>query len=63
MATIRVTFTCYYDYDIKVDDEVYEEFPGLAENNAIERAYDQFCEMRRTPIADTSYDKMEVEVL
>lgn len=63
MAIIRVIFYCSYDYDIAVDDEVYEEFPGLAENDAIERAYDQFCEMRRTPIADTSYDKMEVEVL
>lgn len=62
MATIRVTFTCYYDYDIEVDDEIYEEFPNLAEDEAIKKAYDQFCAMRRTPIADTSYDEVEVEV-
>ena len=63
MAIIRVTFTSYYDYDVEVDNEIYEEDPDRAEDEAIGKAYDQFCAMRRTPIADTSYDAVEVEVL
>lgn len=63
MAIIRVTFYCSYDYDVEVDNERYEEDPEAAEDEAIEEAYDEFCAMRRTPIADTSYDEIEVEVL
>ena len=63
MAILRVTFTCYYDYDVEVDNETYEEDPDRAENEAIDKAYDQFCAMRRTPIADTSYNAVEVETL
>lgn len=63
MAIIRVTFSCYYDYDVEVDNETYEEDPDCAKDEAIEKAYDEFCAMRRTPIADTSYDEVEVEVL
>ena len=61
MAIIRVTFSCYYDYDVEVDNETYEEDHEAAEDEAIEKAYDEFCAMRRTPIADTSYDEVEVE--
>lgn len=62
MAIIRVTFSCYYDYDIEVDNELYEEDPVAAEDEAITKAYDEFCAMRRYPVADTSYDEVEVEV-
>lgn len=62
MAIIKVTFSCYYDYEVEVDNEFYEEDPEAAEDEAIEKAYDEFCAMRRTPIADTSYDEVEVEV-
>ena len=62
MAIIRVTFSCYYDYDVEVDNELYEEDPEAAEDEAIEKAYDEFCAMRRTPIADLTYDEVEVEV-
>lgn len=63
MATIRVTFSCYYDYDVEVDSEVYEEDPDRAEDEAIAKAYDEFCAMRRYPVADTSYDEVETEVV
>lgn len=63
MAIIRVTFSCYYDYDVEVDNELYEEDPEAAEEDAIAKAYDEFCEMRREPVADTTYDEVEVEVL
>ena len=59
---VKVTFTCYYEYEVTVDPELYEEDPVAAEDEAIEKAYDEFCAMRRTPIADTSYDEVEVEV-
>jgi hypothetical protein len=62
MAIIRVTFSCYYDYDVEVDNELYEEDPEAAEDEAIEKAYDKFCAMRRTPVADCTYDEVEVEV-
>lgn len=62
MATIRVTFTCYYNYDVEIDSKSYEENPEAAEDEAIEEAYDEFCAMRRTPIADLTYDEVEVEV-
>lgn len=62
MAIIRVTFTCYYNYDVEVDNKTYEEDPDLAEDEAIEEAYDEFCTMRRSPIADLTYDEVEVEV-
>ena len=62
MAIIRVTFSCYYDYDVEVDNETYEEDPEAAEDEAIEKAYDEFCAMRRYPVADTSYDEVEAKV-
>lgn len=62
MVTIRVIFTCYYDYDVEVDNKAYEENPGLAEHEAIEKAYEQFYAERTSSIADTSYDEVEVEV-
>lgn len=59
---VKVTFTCYYNYEVTVDPELYEEDPEAAEDKAIEKAYDEFCEMRREPIADLTYDEVEVEV-
>lgn len=62
----NVTFTCYYEYEVELPDTIaklYEDDPQCVEDFAIERAYEEFCAMRRTPIADTSYDEVEVEVL
>lgn len=62
--TFNVMFTCYYYYEIEIEATVeeYEKDPEGLEDAAIREAYDQFCAMRRTPIADTSYDEVEVEV-
>lgn len=59
---VKVTFTCYYEYEVTVDPELYEEDPEAAEENAIAKAYDEFCEARRYPVADLTYDEVEVEV-
>lgn len=59
---VRVTFTCYYKYEVTVDPELYEKDPEAAEDEAIAKAYDEFCEMRREPIADLTYHEVEVEV-
>ena len=59
---VKVTFTCYYNYEVTVDPELYEEDPEAAEEDAIAKAYDEFCEMRREPIADLTYHEVEVEV-
>lgn len=59
---VKVTFTCYYKYEVTVDPELYEEDPEAAEDEAIAKAYDEFCEMRREPIVDLTYDEVEVEV-
>lgn len=59
---VKVTFTCYYEYEVTVDPELYEEDPEAAEDEAIEKAYKEFCAMRHYPVADTTYDEVEVEV-
>lgn len=59
---VNVTFTCYYTHEVTVDPELYEEDPVAAEKEAIAKAYDKFYAMRHYPVADTSYDEVEVEV-
>ena len=59
---VKVTFTCYYEYEVTVDPKLYEEDPEAAEEDAIAKAYDEFCEARRYPVADLTYDEVEVEV-
>lgn len=59
---VKVTFTCYYEYEVTVDPELYEEDPNAAEDEAIEKAYEEFCAMRHYPAADTTYDEVEVEI-
>lgn len=59
---VKVTFTCYYEYEVTVDPKLYEEDPDAAEEDAISKAYDEFCAMRRYPVADLTYDEVEVEV-
>lgn len=59
----NVTFTCYYEYEVKLPDTIaklYEDDPQRVEDFAIERAYEGYCETRRTPI--TSYNEVEVEI-
>lgn len=63
MATARVTFVQYFTYDVELDEELYEENPFEAEEKAIAAAYEDYCELKRTPIADTTYDDVEIEVI
>lgn len=59
---VKVIFTCYYKYKVTVDPELYEEDPEAAEEDAIAKAYDEFCAERRYPAADFTYHEVEVEV-
>lgn len=59
---VNVTFTCYYEYEVTVDPELYEEDPDAAEREAIVKAYDEFCTERQYPVTDLTYDEVEVEV-
>lgn len=61
MAIAHVTFTRYYSYEVEIDDELYEEDIEAAEEQAIEDAYEQYEVLKRQPIADVSYDEVEVE--
>ena len=61
MAIAHVTFTCYYDYEVEIDDALYDEDPAAAEEQAIEDAYEGYRAFKSRPVADTSYDRVEVE--
>ena len=61
MAIAHVTFTCYYDYEVEIDDTLYDEDPWAAEEQAIEDAYEQYKAIKSRPVADTTYDEVEVE--
>ena len=61
MVIAHVTFTCYYEYEVEVNDDLYDRNPLAAEDKAIEEAYDMYWAYRSRPIADTSYDRVEVE--
>lgn len=51
MRTYKVWFTKYFEYDVEADSE----------DEATDLAYDLFCAEQRMPIANTSYDEVEVE--
>lgn len=61
MALAHVTFACFYDYEIEVDDDLYDKDPEAADNEAIKKAYEKYRAYRMRPIADASYDRVEVE--
>lgn len=61
MAIAHITFTCYYSYEVEIDDELYEENIEAAEEQAIEDAYEQYETLKKCPIADTTYDEVEIE--
>ena len=46
-----VYFTRYYTYDVEADNE----------DDAFDKAYDEFSSDNRCPIADLSYDEVEIE--
>lgn len=61
MATAHVTFTCYYCYEVEIDDALYDKNPCAAEEQAIEEAYEGYRAFKLRPIADPYYDGVEVE--
>ncbi len=61
MAVAHVMFTCYYSYEVEVDDELYEKDIEAAEEQAIEDAYESYRIFKCRPIADTTYDEVEIE--
>ena len=61
MAIAHVTFTCYYNYEVEIDDALYDEDILVAEEQAIKDAYEGYRAFKQRPIADTTYDKVEVE--
>ncbi len=61
MAIANVTFIKYYNFTVEVDDDLYDKDPYEAEEQAIEFAFDDFESVMRSPIADCSYDEVEIE--
>lgn len=61
MAIAHVTFTCYYNYEVEIDDNLYDEDIEAAEEQALEDAYEQYRVLKSRPVADTFYDEVEVE--
>ncbi len=61
MAIAHVTFTCYYCYEVEIDNDLYNEDPWAAEEQAIEDAYEGYRAFKSRPVADTTYDEVEVE--
>lgn len=61
MALAYVTFINYYPYEVEVDDELYNNDPYAAEEQAIEKAREQYEAYKQHPIADLSYDAVDVE--
>ena len=61
MALAHVTFINYSEYEVEIDDTLYDEDPCAAEEQAIEDAYEQYKAIKSCPVADTLYDEVEVE--
>ena len=61
MALAYVTFINYYEYEVEIDDELYDNDPATAEEQAIKDARIQYEAFKQRPIADLSYDAVEVE--
>ena len=63
MALAYVTFINYYEYEVEVDDELYNNDPYAAEEQAIEDARIQYEAYKQRPIADISYDAVKVDLI
>ena len=61
MAKAWVTFVQYYNVEVEVDDELFEEDPQGAEDEAFDKAYEDFEHDMSLPYAHTSYDEVEIE--
>lgn len=63
MALAYVTFINYYPYEVEVDDELYDNDPYAAEEQAIEDARVQYEAFKQRPIPDISYDAVKVDLI
>lgn len=61
MAKAWVTFVQYYNVEVEVDDELLEEDPQGAEDEAFDKAYEDFESYMCMPLAHTNYDEVEIE--
>lgn len=61
MAIAHVIFTQYYEYEVEVSDELYDEDIEAAEEEAIDLAKERFKREMYRPIARTTYDDVEIE--
>ena len=61
MALAYVTFINYYEYEVEIDDALYNEDPWAAEKQAIEDAYKQYETCKSCPLVDPYSDGVEVE--
>ena len=52
----RVTFIKYYEYEVETDDDSLE-----SEDKAIDEAYSDFRAEVCCPVADTTYDEVNVD--
>lgn len=59
-----VTFTRYYIYEVEIEEDVedYEADPERCEEEIFDKAYDLFSQECRYPVADLSYNEVEIEV-
>lgn len=58
MKKATVTFIKYHTYEVEISDETYNNGNGW---DAIKIAIEKFKSGMRSPIADISYDDVEVE--
>lgn len=61
MAIAYVTFINYYPYEVEVDDELYNNDPYAAEEQAIEEAREKYEAYKQRLHPDISYDAVDVE--
>jgi hypothetical protein len=61
MALAHVVFTQYYEYQVEIPDELYDEDIEAAEEEAFNLAREKFEEEMYRPIARTAYDDVEIE--
>lgn len=58
MKKAIVTFIQYHTYEFEISDEIYHSGDG---NAAVEMAEKQFISDMCSPIANTTYDDVEIE--
>ena len=61
MAVAHVTFIQYYEYEVEISDELYEDNIEEAEEKAISLAKETFHRDMRAPVAHNYYDDVEIE--